>query len=664
MTAMTATTTKSAKSATTATSALPVLSSVLSILILSAESQGAGAKPASEHGRRNAIIAQANASLDLRASALTTLAMPALADEHAGLPAEIVMQMTLPAEFHNADDIHPNNPQPGAMTIRLSPHSVRAAGFEVLSQLDDGTWAVHDPGPVRTMRGVVDGHPGMTVAMTLLSDGLVGTILDDDGTRMFVQPASTISPQARANEHLVYRASDILETPDACGATELHHIDVFPPGVNRHDAATGGGGGGSVSCAAIACDTDYEYFLDYGSVGATQARIESVINTINVQYEAQVSIRHEISTILVRSSASDPYSSNAAGTLLEQMRTEWNTNQSGIVRDIAHLFTGKDLTSPTIGVAWVGAICSSTINGYGYGLAESDFNNNFGCATDLSAHEIGHNWSAQHCSCPSNTMNPSITCANSFSAATIDTITAYRNSRVCLDACAGTETGTTSLPFSDTFNSGSINDSRWTGVQGAVLSTDGLNEPSGSTSLNISGQAQIRSAIMDLSAAPAATLTYAWQRTGGGNSTETGEDLVVEYNTAATTWATLATHTGAGADMTTFTTNTIELPAGALHSEFRLRLRSLAGTPDADDWFIDDVEVTVGAPVSDCVGDCAPQGGNGMVDVNDVIELINSFGFTTGMCDISPVNPDGSIGDGMVNIDDLMTMMNNFGACP
>ncbi|MCA9296853.1 MAG: hypothetical protein KC983_10050, partial [Phycisphaerales bacterium] len=332
--------------------------------------------------------------------------------------------------------------------------------------------------------------------------------------------------------------------------------------------------------------------------------------------------------------------------------------------DIAHLFTGKDLVSPTIGIAWVGAICSSTSNGYGYGLVESDFNNNFGCATDLSAHEIGHNWSASHCSCPSNTMNPSITCANSFSSATIATITAYRDSRSCLDACAGTETGTTSLPFSDSFDAGSINTTLWTGVQGAVLSADGLNEPSGSASLNISGLAEIRSAIIDLSAESAATLSYAWQRTGAGNSTETGEDLLVEYNTAANTWTTLATHSGSGTDMTTFTVNTFELPAGALHSAFRLRFRSLAGTPDADDWFIDDVDLVAGDLVPDCVGDCSPQGGDGMVDIDDVVELINTFGFTTGVCDIAPENPDGSLGNGIVNVDDLVTLINNFGPCP
>ena len=41
-----------------------------------------------------------------------------------------------------------------------------------------------------------------------------------------------------------------------------------------------------------------------------------------------------------------------------------------------------------------------------------------------------------HCSCPGNTMNPSITCANAFATVARNTIEAYRDTRPCLD-CIG-----------------------------------------------------------------------------------------------------------------------------------------------------------------------------------------------------------------------------------
>jgi hypothetical protein len=62
----------------------------------------------------------------------------------------------------------------------------------------------------------------------------------------------------------------------------------------------------------------------------------------------------------------------------------------------------------------------------------------FSCQTDLVAHETGHNWNAQHCSCSSSTMNASITCANTFTGAgsnSVNQILAYKNSVSCLGPC-------------------------------------------------------------------------------------------------------------------------------------------------------------------------------------------------------------------------------------
>ncbi|MGY8757528.1 MAG: zinc-dependent metalloprotease family protein, partial [Phycisphaerales bacterium] len=80
----------------------------------------------------------------------------------------------------------------------------------------------------------------------------------------------------------------------------------------------------------------------------------------------------------------DPYTATDAGTFLDQFRTEWNNNQGSVQRDVAHLFTGKNLSGGTIGIAWLGVVCDN----YGYGLVESDCCGSFGCTTDLSAHEL------------------------------------------------------------------------------------------------------------------------------------------------------------------------------------------------------------------------------------------------------------------------------------
>ncbi|MEM7228565.1 MAG: choice-of-anchor tandem repeat NxxGxxAF-containing protein [Planctomycetota bacterium] len=65
-----------------------------------------------------------------------------------------------------------------------------------------------------------------------------------------------------------------------------------------------------------------------------------------------------------------------------------------------------------------------------------------------------------------------------------------------------------------------------------------------------------------------------------------------------------------------------------------------------------------------CPWDCAPNAGNGVVNIDDLLAVINSFGDPGGPCDSAPDNGDGTFGNGMINIDDLLAVINNFGDCP
>jgi len=162
---------------------------------------------------------------------------------------------------------------------------------------------------------------------------------------------------------------------------------------------------------------------------------------MNVQYERETDITHTLATMLVRTAEPDPYASSDAGTLLSTFTNDWNANRpnSG---DIRQLFTGKDVNGGTIGFAFIRVVCSTNA----YGIVQSDFNNNLASATDLSAHEAGHNWGADHCTCSGNgntvsTMNPFITSINRFAFSndinTIGQIVSHRNSRTCLSTGGG-----------------------------------------------------------------------------------------------------------------------------------------------------------------------------------------------------------------------------------
>ncbi|MCA9297257.1 MAG: hypothetical protein KC983_12085, partial [Phycisphaerales bacterium] len=76
-----------------------------------------------------------------------------------------------------------------------------------------------------------------------------------------------------------------------------------------------------------------------------------------------------------------------------------------------------------------------------------------------------------------------------------------------------------------------------------------------------------------------------------------------------------------------------------------------------------------------CPWDCTPYTdpftvGNGVVNIDDLVAVINSFGKycpTADMEDFTrdcePIDSNGNAGNGIVNIDDLLAVVNNFGSC-
>ncbi len=319
--------------------------------------------------------------------------------------------------------------------IDLEPHSVRAAGYRVLVQDARGALTARHAGPVRTLRGTIWGRPKCRVAGAMLSDGLHLVMRLENGRRCWMEPV----PRSIAAKHTyaVFEDRHVLPTGGVCrtpGADEGDRIDAGRGRLSRHDP---------VLIARIACDTDTEFVAAQGSASAAEARINAVINAVNLQYESQVGIRHEITTIVIRT-ASDPYTErDAQGRLCEFIR-EWTSNRAGIDRDMTHLFTGANLRGGTIGIAAdIGGtgICVSEGGCSGgrfgtfgsYCMAQSDFSGSFTCITDLTAHELGHLWGAFHCSCPSSTMNNGVTCTNTFGARSIGSILRYRDTRDCLE---------------------------------------------------------------------------------------------------------------------------------------------------------------------------------------------------------------------------------------
>jgi hypothetical protein len=360
--------------------------------------------------------------------------------------------------------------------LELRPIFVRDAGYQLREQLADGTWRTVNPGPENTYTGSIAGDPGGYVAASWTADGLLASIVFGDGHRQWIQPLSDFVPGAAPGLHVVYRGED-TRCEGFCGNTDEGGLPVPPaPPVPR------GGCGGAVCVAQIACDADFEYYTARGSsTHNTQDRISAIINVMNHQYVREVAITHVVTTILVRTAEPDPYSSNISDTLVCQVITEWTNNQAAITRDLVKLFTGRDISGSTIGQASNFAqicdndgFCTSGLDNGAYCYSQSDFSATFGCQTDLAAHEIGHLWGCHHCSCPSSTMNPSITCVNTFNnsgGVSQSEIDAHADAISCLTALSSPPSNDTCddaiiLPGTGTYTGTNVNSSTDGGLIG------------------------------------------------------------------------------------------------------------------------------------------------------------------------------------------------------
>lgn len=325
-------------------------------------------------------------------------------------------------------------------TLALQKNSIRSPDFKVWAQGPSGALTPVEPPAARTYKGTVLELPGSEVRASFYDGELEAVIYTLDHGIVGIQPLAKAGFAVPKAQHAIYHDSDWINKHGyACG-TEGAQFDGFAD-LMVPEGDTPSTAGASVVVAEIALDADYEFFqLNGGTVAATVQDMESIINGVETIYEAQLGITYEITSVTVRSSEPDPYSATNQSALLQQLVSRWNAPPESLIqRDVVHLFTGKDLDGSVIGVAYVGAVCNLS---YAYGLSQSRFTASMTHRVALSAHEIGHNWNAQHCNgCTSCSNCCQIMCSSlggcsgiltSFGCQEVSQISAFRDSRTCL----------------------------------------------------------------------------------------------------------------------------------------------------------------------------------------------------------------------------------------
>ncbi|MEM6569890.1 MAG: zinc-dependent metalloprotease family protein [Planctomycetota bacterium] len=489
----------------------------------------------------------------------------------------------------------------------LERHSLRAADFRLYGTAPDGS-LIQLPAPQHnTWRGYVDGWSDSQVVATMNDEGLSAVVVDEATELEWqIQPAEGMS----AGTYSVALSTEVVAPPGVCGTDGV----TMDPVTGGQTAFAGTG----LQLCELACDTDFEFFQRNGnSVQATLDDIERVMNRVDTIYVRDCDVTFQLTNIIIRNNPNDPYTTNDAGNLLGQFRSFWNANFNGTRKDLAHLFTGKNLQGGTIGVAFLNAVCNQTL---GYGLSESRFTGNLTSRAGLTAHEIGHNFNRNHCNGSSDCR---IMCASlggcagdvsRFGAAAGAGIRSYAISRGCLFDL----TPPLALPVLDEFTSTSLNRDIWISFQGTDINAAANGEPSAPNSIHLSAQngGDLRddfliSNYLLLDGLNNVTVSFWSQR----RNVPSGSTLDVEILDSSNDWQPLVSLVSDGVTQNTFTFHSAQVPPGAYHDEAQIRIR-VDVDGNGQDWHIDDFMIddnSCGGVTPYCVGAANSASPNGAV---------------------------------------------------
>jgi Metallo-peptidase family M12 len=324
------------------------------------------------------------------------------------------------------------------LTLDLRPHSLRGPKFQLLVQDATGALQPQIAPPSRTYRGVVREWERSEIVATYADLKLTAMIRSAENGQWAIQPAADGGP------HVVFARDAATPGVGTCGVSPEQETAALARLMQHRDEAGGEPGGdgsdwgprGGSFDTEISVDADFEFFqLNGSSVAATIDDIETVLNGVDQIYRAEVGIQYVLNRIIVRTADPDPYTSTNEDALLGQFYDEWNDNHGGQERDVAHLFTGKDIDGNVIGYASVGVLCDVES---AYGFSQSRFTSNMAGRVGVTAHELGHNWSATHCDGAGDCFIMCSTiggCGGSltqFGSGETNQIVAYRNSATCL----------------------------------------------------------------------------------------------------------------------------------------------------------------------------------------------------------------------------------------
>lgn len=259
---------------------------------------------------------------------------------------------------------------------------------------------------VNQYKGFANGDRENMVRMTISSKEVLARIsLQREGTTLYIEPLNdflqnieTKDPRTnenRTNLFVVYEPEDVVptiigtcETVEGTGTTTKDNIPISEivgpdPPIDIETLCT-------PLTLEIATEADYELWQKYQNL--ENDRILSVLNLVEGVYSASFNLVFAVVFQRSWATPNDPYASTSAVNAFYEVKGYWNTNCSNINRDIVSFFSGKQFNTPAVGATQSIVICNWPSRSYNVTQNMENINT----VSNITAHEIGHNFSAHH----------------------------------------------------------------------------------------------------------------------------------------------------------------------------------------------------------------------------------------------------------------------------
>ena len=272
--------------------------------------------------------------------------------------------------------------------FEMEPRDLRSHRYRAEATGDDGLRVQLPLSPaVNTFKGTAVGAAHIQGRFTIAEDSFDGVVFTAGDWR-YIEPVQNYLPDSEPAEMVVYKHSDIIhDQPLRCGASSIHHR--LKQGVSQIE------GQAAIDntthyAVEVATEADYEYVRALGGAQEANSEILSTMNKVEGVYEEELRLKLEIVYQHAWTTRNDPYRGTGKDDLLDEFTDHWNAHFFHEDYDLAHLWTAReDIDSG--GQAWIGTMCRNRSSSYGWSkrlFREAAFN--------ITAHEIGHNFGADH----------------------------------------------------------------------------------------------------------------------------------------------------------------------------------------------------------------------------------------------------------------------------